>query len=395
MSFPSPLSQRHRGDGAPIVAASAPAAELPGLATGPVVRPTPGRRALPWLFAVLALVLLGVVAYFLTALGPGAAFVGLIVALAPLAVVIVAVRMVDRWEPEPRGLLVLAFAWGAVAAVAIALVADLALDRVFGSDGAVRDAVRTVLQAPVVEELAKGLGVLLIFAAACRAFDGPVDGVVYGALIGGGFAFTENIQYFAVSFLDGGLPEVSTTFLLRGILSPFAHVMFTSVTGFAVGIAARRGASVREAAGPWLLGMLGAACLHALWNVSAMFGDFFALYATLQVPLFVLFVVGVLGLRREEQRLTRARLSDYADAGWFTPDEVQMLATARGRRAAYAWAHTLRGDRTSIMRAFITDATALAAARQRVLTGRDPEAAAEAAALLARTAAARRALFAA
>ena len=56
-----------------------------------------------------------------------------------------------------------------------------------------------MVQAPIVEEVGKGLGLLLLFVTARRAFDGPVDGVVYGALIGAGFALTENIQYFAIS----------------------------------------------------------------------------------------------------------------------------------------------------------------------------------------------------
>ena len=110
-----------------------------------------------------------------------------------------------------------------------------------------RDAFSAVVQAPIVEEFAKGLGVFLIFLTARRAFDGPVDGVVYGALVGAGFAFTENIQYFAISFIEGGVVDVTTTFFVRGILSPFAHVMFTSITGFALGLAARRGASAGRA----------------------------------------------------------------------------------------------------------------------------------------------------
>ena len=56
--------------------------------------------------------------------------------------------------------------------------------------------------------------------------------------------------------------------------------------------------------------------------------------------LFIGFVVGVLLLRREESRLTRARLGEYAAAGWFSASEVEMLATARGRRQALAWART-------------------------------------------------------
>ena len=149
------------------------------------------------------------------------------------------------------------------------------------------------------------------------------------------------------------MEDVSTTFFVRGILSPFAHVMFTSVTGFALGLAARRGASAGQAVGPWLLGMLGAIALHAFWNGSAVFLDFFALYLTLQVPLFVLFILGIIALRREEARLTRTRLGDYAAAGWFTAQEVDMLATGSGRRAALAWARTLRGDRTARMKQFI------------------------------------------
>ncbi|MBN9154407.1 MAG: PrsW family intramembrane metalloprotease [Microbacterium sp.] len=387
MSFPSPFSQPHGAAPASIVPPPAPPAAIPSL-------PSRGRRGSVWLFAVLAVVLVGLVAYFLSAIGAAASIVGMVLALVPLTIVLLTVRAIDRWEPEPRSLVVLAVAWGAVAAVAIALGVDLLLTLAIGvGDTGTRDAFRTVVQAPIVEEFAKGLGVLIIFVSARRAFDGPVDGVVYGALVGAGFAFTENIQYFAISFVDGGAPEVTTTFLLRGILSPFAHAMFTAVTGFALGLAARRGATAGRAIGPWLLGLAGAALLHALWNASAQFFDFFALYATLQVPLFVLFVLGVLALRREEARLTRARLGEYAVAGWFTAQEVDMLATGRGRRAARAWATSLSRDRTSEMKAFISDATALAMARQRALTGRDPAAVDDERVLLARTVAARQALF--
>ena len=170
--------------------------------------------------------------------------------------------------------------------------------------------------------------------------------------------------------------------------------MFTSVTGFALGLAARRGARGGQAVGPWVLGMIGAIALHAFWNGSAVFLDFFVLYLTAQVPLFVLFILGVIALRREEARLTRTRLGDYAAAGWFTAQEVDMLATPAGRKAALAWARSLRGDRTALMKRFILDATALAAARQRAITGRDPRAAEDERVLLARTAEARAALFA-
>jgi len=348
-----------------------------------------------WVFAVLGVLLIALTAYILTFLGVAASVIGMILALIPLTGVLLAVRLADRWEPEPASLVVFAIAWGAVAAVAIALGVDIVLSLTIPDDGSVgREAFSSVVQAPLVEEFAKGLGVFLVFAFARRAFDGPVDGVVYGALVGAGFAFTENILYFADSLIEGGVVQTSFTFVLRGILSPFAHVMFTAVTGYLLGRAARAGASTGRALGPWVLGMLGAAVLHGLWNGSAMFADFFALYVTLQVPLFIGFIAGMTLLRREEARLTRERLSEYAAAGWFTPIEVDMLATGQGRRRAMAWARTLPGGRVPIMKAFISEATALAAARQRALTGRDPQAVEDERVYLTRATAARSALLA-
>ncbi|MDW4573145.1 PrsW family glutamic-type intramembrane protease [Microbacterium sp. M3] len=390
--FASALAQPRHAAPAQITPPATSPAPVP-FPTG--TAPRRGRTASVWLVGILILVLVALIGYFLSAMGPGASLVGMLLALVPLVGVLFAVRIVDRWEPEPRGLLALAVAWGAIASVGIALGVDWVLSLAFG-DGTseVREVLRAVVQAPVVEEFAKGLGVLLIFATARRAFDGPVDGIVYGALIGAGFAFTENIQYFALSYIQGGAVETTATFFMRGILSPFAHVMFTSVTGFAVGLAARRGFSTGQAIGPWLLGLAGAVALHAFWNGSAVFGDFFLLYITLQVPLFVGFILGVVALRREESRLTRRRLGDYAAAGWFTPQEVDMLATSAGRKAALAWARSLRGDRSALMKTFIADATALAATRQRAITGRDPQAAGDERDLLAKTTATRAAMFA-
>lgn len=371
----------------PAPAAPSPAEALPAL-------PVPtrkGRSISLWLFGFLGFLLLALIGYFGWALGPFASAVGLVLALIPLGIVFLGVRLIDRWEPEPKRLVFFAIAWGAVAAVGLTLLTDLALTMLFGPRP---EELVAVLQAPVVEELWKGAGVFIIFLAARRAFDGPVDGVVYGALVGAGFAFTENIQYFAISLIEGGGEQLTVTFVVRALLSPFAHAMFTSLTGFAIGLAARRHVSVGSTFGAGLLGLLGAVLLHGLWNGSATFANFFALYFTLQVPLFVGFIIGIIALRREEERLTRARLGEYAAAGWFTPQEVTMLATPAGRKAGMDWASRLRGDRRPLMREFIKDATALAAVRQRAITGRDPMAAEDERALLIRTRAVRAALLA-
>lgn len=371
----------------PAPIAPSPAQGLPAL---PVPR-SRGKVVLYVLFGFLGFLLLALIGYFGVFLGTLASVIGLVLALIPLAIVFFVVRMIDRWEPEPKLMVFFAVAWGAIAAIGLTLLVDLGLTLLLGYRS---DEVGAVLQAPIVEELFKGLGVYLIFLLARRSFDGPVDGVVYGALVGAGFAFTENIQYFAISLIEGGGAQLTMTFAVRAILSPFAHAMFTSLTGLAIGLAARRQASAGAALGFAAIGWLGAILLHGLWNGSATFGDFFLLYFLLQVPLFVGFIFGVIALRREEARLTKARLGDYAAAGWFTPEEVNMLATPSGRKVGLSWAAQLRGDRRPLMREFIKDATKLAMVRQRSITGRDPQAAQDEQALLARTRATRAALLA-
>lgn len=75
-------------------------------------------------------------------------------------------------------------------------------------------------------------------------------------------------------------------------------------------------------------------------------------------------------LRRQEVRVTIARLDEYAAAGWFTRAEVVMLATPAGRRQARAWAATQPLGKKIAMWRLVTDATRLAFERERMLNGK-------------------------
>lgn len=334
------------------------------------VRPRIGLRIL----AVVGIVLVSIVAvlvlaYLVAGLGPIAFVASGVMALIPLAIVFAGARWVDKWEPEPRAAIVFAFLWGAAASVAIALIVGAEVDNVvaaMGGPGAGYEFFSAAIQAPIVEEAAKGLGLFIIFLVARRHFDGPVDGIVYAAWVAGGFAFTENILYFGSSILEAqGVVEV---FFIRGFMSPFAHVMFTACTGIALGLAARRVNAI-GAFGIFLVGLVPAMMLHALWNGALFFvSDFYGYYALVQFPLFVTMVLVVSYLRRVEAKLTYARLLEYAAAGWFNPDEIPAIATPAGRRRALAWARS-RGV-AGAMRRYILVSTRLAFARQRIVAGR-------------------------
>ncbi len=375
MTSSEPIAPQPQPTAAPTdVAEHAQATVQPGL-TQP---PTRGNTTL--VLGIIGVVVLSVLAlfvmgYVIIGLGVDAFALGGVMALVPLAIVFFGVRWIDRWEPEPRLAVVFAFLWGAAVAVIIALVVGAGVDPLITAlsqgDDFTYQFIGAAIQAPLVEESAKGLGLLVIFFFARKYFDGPVDGVVYAAWIAGGFAFTENILYFGGQLLDsgsvvgGGVGEI---FLIRGIMSPFAHIMFTSATGIALGFAARY-RSPLAAIGLYFVGLIPAMLLHALWNGSLFFvSDFYGYYAIVQFPLFLGAVALVFFLRRQESRLTRERLTEYAAAGWFAADEVPALSTPQGRRTALAWAARL-GKRKE-MKQYIQDATRLAFARQRIVTHR-------------------------
>ena len=374
--------------------------------------PVPPDRAGAIVLAVVGLSIAGlavllVLVYFSSLLGTGRLIACMLLALIPLTAILLAVRWVDRWEPEPRPALWFALLWGAGISIVAALAVDLALYLAAqasglqpgqpGGDPSTVDFASAVIQAPIVEETAKGFGLLLLFWVMRRHFDGPVDGIVYAATIAAGFAFTENIQYFGSALVEGGLDTLGLTFLVRGVLSPFVHVMFTICTGIALGIAARR-TGPAGAIGYFLLGLVPAIFLHALWNGAFFFLDgdasIISYYLLVQVPLFMVAVVVVVVLRRREVRVTLTRLNEYAAAGWFTEAEVVMLATPAGRRQARAWAASQPRHKKLAMQRFMTDATRLAFARERMLNAKAGRAArVDEATLLGRLAADRAAVL--
>jgi RsiW-degrading membrane proteinase PrsW (M82 family) len=295
-----------------------------------------------------------------------------------------AFRWLDRVEPGPWRNLVFAFAWGACAAALIAIVANSFATRWIATataDPSHADTLGATVIAPVVEETAKAAAVLLVFLFRRRDFTGVVDGVVIAGFTATGFAFTENILYLGTAFgtdqLSGGSGLASVTaatFFVRVIMSPFAHPLFTVLTGIGFGVAAfsaewQRARRVLVPAGGLLLAM----GMHAVWNGSATFGEygFFAVYAGFMVPAFGLLTWWVIWARQRELRTVREALPAYAAAGWLTPVEPYVLGSMRGRRVAreYAAHHFGKAGARSVAE-YEVYATKLAFHRYRGLRGR-------------------------
>lgn len=307
--------------------------------------PTQKRQRRGVLLPVVGLLFLGIcglvaIGLLGSSIGVGGVVVGALLALLPVGPVVATFLWIDRWEPEPPRLLLFAFLWGAGFAALSALLinssASLVVDQLLGRGRG--DVLGLVAIAPLVEEGLKGAFLVLMLIFRRREFDGIVDGIVYAGLVAAGFAFTENILYFGRAFVEdaanGANGGVLAVLVLRGLLSPFAHPLFTAMTGIGAGIAANsRNVAVRVVA--VLVGYTGAVLLHALWNSSAsLFGGtvFQGIYGFVMVPVFAGMVALVLYQRRREQRVIADQLPGFAQAGWIAPSEITLLSSLAGRR---------------------------------------------------------------
>jgi RsiW-degrading membrane proteinase PrsW (M82 family) len=304
--------------------------------------------ALSTLLALSGLVILALVR---EQTGTEGFLVGLGLAVLPVPLLITAFRWLDRVAPGPWRNLLFAFAWGACAAALIAIVANSFATKWIATataDPSSADTLGATVIAPIVEESAKAAAVLLVFLFRRRDFTGIVDGVVIAGVTATGFAFTENILYLGTAFgtdqLTGerGIASVTAaTFFVRIVMSPFAHPLFTVLTGIGFGVAALSAERqhLRRALVP-LSGLLLAMGMHAMWNASSTFGEygFFAVYAAFMVPVFGLLTWLVIWTRQRELRTVREELPAYAVAGWLTPAEPYALGSMRARRMARDYA---------------------------------------------------------
>lgn len=326
-------------------------------------------RTLGWvvLATVLSLCALLTLATITADTGPLGVILGTVLALLPLLLVVLSLLWLDRYENEPPAMLALAFVWGASVAALTSLVlnttASLLLDARSPTAGA-------VVVAPIVEESAKAAGVLFILFLRRGRFDGIIDGVVYAGFTAAGFAFTENILYFGRAYNEFAADGLFWTFVARGLVSPFAHPMFTAMTGIGIGIAVTTRSKLVRVLAP-LTGLMIAMILHSLWNFFAIsFADTSLAVLVLPLILFAGFVAFLAYIRRREGALIARHLQTYARFGWLTDQDVNMLASLKNRRLALQWAARVQGpDGRRAMRRYQDVAVELAFLRNRIESG--------------------------
>ncbi len=330
-----------------------------GLGSMAAVKPEPSKTGKyigigVTIFAILFLLMIVALIMF-ASVGIVPAVIATVVAFIPASIYVIPLIWIDRYDPEPVWLLALAFAWGALVAVTVSFFVNTAVSIIvaIGVSPEAGELVGAVVSAPIFEEASKGLGVLIILIFFRKYFDDILDGIVFAGVIALGFATVENVLYYGRSIGSGGMDALAFLFVLRGVMSPFAHVTFTSMTGIGCGISRESHNMFVRLVMP-VLGYILAVTLHATWNgmsIPAMLvlkgfgiegtcrqvglgGDniglcaFFSSYVVLEIPLFLIFVGFAIYVMRRQGKILKDMLAIDIARGLITPELGNTVTSA-------------------------------------------------------------------
>lgn len=267
---------------------------------------------------------------------------------------IVVFVLADRFRPQRLLLWWLALGWGACVATFLSLhINTWASEQlsIVGDGDPTTGARAAIYIAPFVEEAAKatvlfGIAMLVRYQLVTK-----LSGVTLAGLSAAGFAFTENIIYYAraimysSSRIDTGDVDsaVREIVWLRGFWTAFGHPLFTMMTGLGLIVALRTHSKVVRVLAP-LIGFLLAALLHMIFNSQATFASGpmrYLIYFGVALPMVASAVIYVVRQLFKESRKIRARLTDYVRMGWLNPVDPEVASRVRRR----AWALLVAGTR--------------------------------------------------
>lgn len=254
----------------------------------------------------------------------------------PMVIYAAILTWFDRYEKEPPLLLFGVFLWGAIVAAGSALIINTVFDLGFmfatGSE-TVANIGTAVFVAPLVEETVKGLAVFGVFIYFYHEFDSVLDGIIYGSMVGFGFAAAENVNYIFTGFTEGGFTGLIFTTFIRTIVIAFLHATLTSFTG--IGFAAAR---LNKGWVRWVAPFIGYAVAigaHAFHNALASTGNMVIclLGSVIDWLGFLGMFVFVLYLVWREGKIMRDHLREEVTLGHLSEAHYQTACSVTGQMA--------------------------------------------------------------
>lgn len=249
-------------------------------------------------------------------------FVSLLAAVIPIGLYAFFLWKFDKYDPEPIGLYLKNFFWGAFGAVILAIIGTESVGFIvsfFIHDPIAFDQFQTIISAPFVEEFTKG--VFLFGTVLSRKFDNTTDGIVYGGAIGFGFGMTENFLYF-ISYTES-LESWIFLVIIRTLFTAVMHCVSTATFGAFLGYA-KFSPPIKKFTMPFI-GFFVAVFIHSAWNFSVSFES-----TTLIGGIFLVFTIGLfIAIFRmsvsNESKMIYKELSEESDLGLIPFQHLHIL----------------------------------------------------------------------
>jgi RsiW-degrading membrane proteinase PrsW (M82 family) len=153
----------------------------------------------------------------------------LISAIAPVFIIIIYIYIKDKYEKEPKRLLLLSFISGAIVSILITTLLYFGFEFVLPLNNhySIQEQfIKAFFVVGLSEEFSKYIIVRYV-SQPRKAFNEPFDGIIYAVMVSMGFAATENLMYV----MQGGI-EVA---ILRAFTAVPAHAAFAIIMGYFMG----------------------------------------------------------------------------------------------------------------------------------------------------------------
>ena len=189
-------------------------------------------------------------------------------AIIPMSIYLALIWKFDRYDTEPFKLVLTNYLWGALGAIVLAFLGSFFLTAIasfFIKDNLQLGRFGAIVVAPVVEEITKGL--FLLITITNKKFDNITDGIVYGGAIGLGFGMTENFLYF-ISYGES-IPNWIMLVIVRSLFSAVMHCISTATLGAFLGLAKFKSSDKKVQYA--FAGLIIAMIIHSIWNFSLSF----------------------------------------------------------------------------------------------------------------------------
>ena len=251
----------------------------------------------------------------------------LLAAIVPISFYLFFLWKFDRYEPEPVGIVIKHFLWGAIGAVILGIVVSSFFvtdsNFLFISDE-VKSMFAVVIVAPIVEELAKGI--FLFHSSKKDYFDDMTDGIVYGGAIGLGFGMTENFMYFLM-YNDNFVNWLSIV-IIRSMFSATMHAIATATLGAMIAKAKFTINKFQKYSLP-IFGLFLAMIFHATWNYFVS-GEFtYTLAVLFMIGLIIAFLLVYKHSLKLEKEIIIAELEEEIYKINFPREHLSIISTSK------------------------------------------------------------------